>query len=426
LAARVARGDAFECEAAALEAQAGDARTRASVAAALIARGREALSPIAARALEALASDADDRVRAAALDRHSAQTLCARPEVEPSFRVLARAASLLGLPFASLAPADDEALGARVVPEGGPEVEPSDSPFLHNRPTFEARERRWAFRRAPLAPDAPGAAPREPAPERPFGATGLRLPPLAISGRYGLPPEAFDEALGRGARLFFWEPSYEGQTHFVRRLAPARRAPLAFIAGSFEAEPRAVRRDAENALRTLGVEAIDVFVLFWARSEARLSDGVAEALDRLREAGHVKTFGLSTHRRELAANAAAEGWPAVMVRHSAAHRGAEREVFPAALAQGTGVLTFSNLCYGRLLLPGAGERPSAADLYRYSLAQPGVSCCISGPRNVAELRENLRVLEAPALPPERLPGLRAWGDRVHQANREFFELIRWR
>nr|MCU0686505.1 HEAT repeat domain-containing protein [Polyangiaceae bacterium] len=33
LAARVARGDAFECEAAALEAQAGDARTRASVAA---------------------------------------------------------------------------------------------------------------------------------------------------------------------------------------------------------------------------------------------------------------------------------------------------------------------------------------------------------------------------------------------------------
>ncbi|HEU4537951.1 MAG TPA: aldo/keto reductase, partial [Polyangiaceae bacterium] len=424
LAERVARGDASEGEAAALAALGeGDARVRAAVAGALAARGRGALSPAAARALAALLHDGDDRVRAAALDLAAAAALLNDPGREPSFRVLARAASLLGRPLEALAPIGDEASRARAVAEGGPAVEPSDSPFLYNRPAFAERERRWSARRAPAAR---GEASGGPAPERPFGATGLRLPPLAISGRYGLPPEAFDEALGRGARLFFWEPTYEGQTHFVRRLPPARRASLAFIAGSFEAEPRAVRRDAENALRALGVASIDVFVLFWARSAARLSDRVAEALGRLREAGHVKTFGVSTHRRDLAASAAAEGWPALMVRHSAAHRGAESEVFPTALAQGTGVLTFSNLCYGRLLHPGEGERPSAADLYRYSLAQPGVSCCISGPRNAAQLRENLRALEAPALPPERLAGLRAWGDRVHRENREFFELIRWR
>ena len=59
-------------------------------------------------------------------------------------------------------------------------------------------------------------------------------------------------------------------------------------------------------------------------------------------------------------------------------------------------------------------------------AQPGVTCCISGPRNVAQLRENLTVLQSPDLPPERLAPLRAWGDRAYQDNREFFELVRWR
>lgn len=423
-AARAARGDAAECEAAAIAALSdGDAQTRAAVASALLVRGPASLPLAAARALEALSVDGDDRVRAATLDRASAEALLARPESEPSFRVLARAASLLGRSLASLAPA--LAGPPRPPPDAaGADVEPSESPFLYNRPTLEARERRWAWRRPFPTDEEPEE--RAPAPERPFGATGLRLPPLAISGRYGLPPEAFDEAIGRGARLLFWEPTYEGQTHFVRRLPPARRASLSFIAGSFEAEPRAVRRDAENALRTLGVESIDVFVLFWVRSEARLSDGVAEVLARLRDAGRVKTFALSTHRRDLAARAADEGWPALMVRHSAAHRGAETEVFPRAIAQGAGVLTFSNLCYGRLLRPAVSGGPSPADLYRYSLAQPGVSCCISGPRNVAQMRENLAALEAPALAPGRLDALRAWGDRVHQENREFFELVRWR
>ena len=51
---------------------------------------------------------------------------------------------------------------------------------------------------------------------------------------------------------------------------------------------------------------------------------------------------------------------------------------------------------------------------------------ISGPRDVLQLRENLRMLEAPDLPADRFAALRAFGDRVHADNREFFELVRWR
>lgn len=394
-----------------------DAHVRAAAASALAE-----VDP-ASSALATLAVDPDDCVRAAALTPPRAEALRRAPLDEPSVRVIARAAALLGLPLAAFAPASSVDMHPQQDWFG---VEPSPSPYLANRPGIDARERVWAARRARRGAAAPPSFLPLSAPNRPLGATGLRLPPLALSGRYGLPEEALDEALERGVRLFFWEPAYEGQTHWLRRLSAARRAGLAFIAGTFEADPRAVRRDAEAALRLLRVEAIDVFVVFWARSPERLGDDVLEALARLVEAGHVKTFGLSTHRRDLAAGAAAQGWPVVMVRHSAAHRGAEAEVFPAARAAGAGVLTFSNLCYGRMLRPAFGEPPSAADCYRYSLAQPGVTTVISGPRDVLQLRENLRVLEAPDLPLERLAALRAFGNRVHRDNREFFELVRWR
>ena len=64
----------------------------------------------------------------------------------------------------------------------------------------------------------------------------------------------------------------------------------------------------------------------------------------------------------------------------------------AAMAAGVGVLSFSALCYGRLLrrppqAPAALATPRAEECYRYSLAQPGVSACLSAPRRPRELRQ---------------------------------------
>jgi hypothetical protein len=70
--------------------------------------------------------------------------------------------------------------------------------------------------------------------------------------------------------------------------------------------------------------------------------------------------------------------------------------------------------------------PAGAEEAARMLAQPGVTTAISGPRDVLQLRENLRMLEAPDLPADRFAALRAFGDRVHADNREFFELVRWR
>jgi aryl-alcohol dehydrogenase-like predicted oxidoreductase len=247
--------------------------------------------------------------------------------------------------------------------------------------------------------------------------------PLGLSGRYGLPERGFREAIEAGVNLFFWEPDYHTQTTCWQRLVPSLKERLTVVAGSFAAEPRAVRRDLEEALQLLRMDRIDVFLLFWVRSPRRLSEETLEALEDARQAGLVRTLGLSTHLRPLAADAVRAGWPVLMVRHSLAHRGAEDEVLPLARTAGAGIITFSNLCYGRL---SEGRGPSPVDCYRYSLSQPGVSACLSAPRNLEQLRYNLQVLEKPVLDADTLAALRPWGDAVYRRHRAFVEWLRSR
>jgi HEAT repeat protein len=349
--------------------------------------------------LARLQDDPDYRVRAAALTRSRAEALWERPEAETSWRVLRRAAALLVRPLAEVAPW----IGRRVVCERGTPATVGD--------------------RVPQ-PRAGSVPP--PASARPLGATGLLVSPLGISGRHGLPGEGFGMALDAGVNLFFWEPGYRTQTRFWQRLPASVKERLVVVAGTFAAEPRAVRRDLEQALQELRVERLGVFLLSWVRSARRLSEEVMAVLERARAAGLTQALGLSTHHRALALDAVRDGWDVIMVRHSLAHRGAEDKLFPLVARSHTGVLTFSNLCYGLLLRGHGGPAPQAADCYRYSLSQPGVSACLSAPRDLSQLRHNLTVLSAPVLDPEAVRALLPTGRRCGERSRAFLEWVRSR
>lgn len=249
---------------------------------------------------------------------------------------------------------------------------------------------------------------------RTLGRTGLRVHPLGLSGAHGLPWLDFALAHDRGVDLFFWEPSYRELARFLRV-----RRDAVVVAGTYEAHAKAIERDVVGALRALRREALDVFLAFWARSPARL-DETRDVLGRLVTRGLVRAIGVSTHDRGLAVDASARGFDVVMVRHSAAHRGVEDAVLPACAAHGTGVLTFSNLCYGRMLHRTAAPVTSAVtapDCYRYSLSRPGVHACIAAPRRHAELIENLSVIDELALTEARAAELRAHGDEVYARSR---------
>jgi HEAT repeat protein len=364
-----------------------DARVRACLAAGL------ATQPMASEEspLARLQRDGHPAVRAAALTPDRARELVDDPTRETSWTVLERAARLQRVPFARLEP------------------QPPWSPDPM----------------ATLPEDPFDVVPCPPTRARQLGRCGLAVSPVGLSGHYGLPIEGFIRAFEAGVNLMFWESGYDTMTRFVTRLSPPGRAAIHFVAGTFEADGARVRRDAERALRSLGVERLTVFLLFWVRSWARVSGDVLAALQALRDAGKVASFGLSTHERGLAVEALERGWDPVMVRHSAAHRKAEAEIFPKAAALGAGLITFNATCYGRLLgPPDAGCPARAADCYRYSLAQPGVAACLSAPATVDELDQNLEALRHPELPEERAAALRAGGDLVYREDSVFRRFVR--
>lgn len=259
---------------------------------------------------------------------------------------------------------------------------------------------------------------------RTLGDSGIELAPLVVSGAFDLMPGSLAHAVERGVDTFFWEPRYANLTRFLRQSA---RRGLQVIAGSFHADRAGIVADVELALRRLEREQLDVFLLFWARSAARLGATSLDVLRELQASGKIRSFGFSTHDRTIACEAIATGaWPIVMTRHSAAHPGAELELLPQARAAGVGVLGFSALCYGRMLRGSSVfERgPAAIDCYRYALAQAGMSACISAPRRHRELVDNLALLERPALEPEHVEALRAHGREVHADNKRFDRLVR--
>ena len=242
-----------------------------------------------------------------------------------------------------------------------------------------------------------------------------------------MPVEGFVAGVEAGINVLFWEPNYATLTNFSSRLSPSTRRTLHFMAGTFEATPKRVRADAERALRHLRIDRLSLFVLYWTRTWDRIDDDLRGVLDELKREGKVQTNMLSTHDRTLAVEAIAGGYDPVMVRHNAAHRGAERHVFPRAVEARVSVITFNNTCYGRLLRPrGDRPAPSAADCYRFSLAQPGVSMCLSAPATMDQLADTLAVVRDPTISDDRKAHLIAWGDELYREEKLFRQTIRSR
>ncbi|MCC7538039.1 MAG: HEAT repeat domain-containing protein [Deltaproteobacteria bacterium] len=267
--------------------------------------------------------------------------------------------------------------------------------------------------RAPRLPETTSAVmAHTDATRQRLGRDGPSVRPFGISGAHGLTYDDFALARERGVDLFFWEPRHRELSRFLRA---SRSSGAAVVAGTYHADQASIERDVVRTLRALKIETIDVFLAFWTRSAARI-DAVHGVLCSLRKRGLIRAAGISTHDRALACDAADRRLDVVMVRHSAAHRGAEWTVFPHCALRGVGVITFSNLCYGRMLhrTPALLSAPvTAPECYRYSLSQPGVGACVAAPRRRSELLEDLAVLDAPSMDPMRQSELRAHGDHVY-------------
>src|SRR4029453_17946564 len=78
----------------------------------------------------------------------------------------------------------------------------------------------------------------------------------------------------------------------------------------------------------------------------------------------------------------------LMIRYDAAHRGAEREVFPVTDALGLPVIAYTALRWGALLRPTPDDPPG------FVVQSPAVAVALMAPNDRAELEEDLAVLDA--------------------------------
>jgi len=246
---------------------------------------------------------------------------------------------------------------------------------------------------------------------------GKRLFRLGLAGSFHLEEAGCREALER-VQYVFWSPRMKTLTPALRDALARDRERYAVSAGPiFGYVPGAVRRATESALRTLGVSYLDVLQLYWLGKMSAFTGSVQEEMCRLREEGKVRALGVSIHDRPRAGRLADDSiLDLLMIRYNAAHTGAEREIFPHLARRRPTVVSYTATAWRKLLRRPRGWKgrvPTAADCYRFCLSSPHVDIVLSGPRSVAEMRENLAAVDAGPLSGEEMTFLREFGRIAH-------------
>jgi len=145
----------------------------------------------------------------------------------------------------------------------------------------------------------------------------------------------------------------------------------------------------------------------------------------LREDGKVRFVGMSCHDRAFAGRLASEGTlDALMIRYNAAHRGAERDIFPNLREHNPGLISYTATRWTALLRPPrlwpkSGRVPSAGDCYRFVLSNPNVHVCLTAPRNLRQFEENISALESGPLPDDEMQFMQSFGDAVYRSKKWF-------
>jgi predicted aldo/keto reductase-like oxidoreductase len=246
---------------------------------------------------------------------------------------------------------------------------------------------------------------------------------LATRGNTHLTADDVKYAIERGVNYLNWCGHPDGMSRAIAHLGAERKQVV--LAAQFEARSAGdAKRELVSMLEELKTDSIDVLTLYYVETEDEWNEitapgGAWDYLAEQRRVGRLKRIGLTSHQRALAAEWAQSGkLDLLMIRYNAAHRGAEREVFPVTQERQIPVITFTGLRWKALL---AGTRddppgfvpPSAVDCYRFCLSQPAVSVALMAPGYRAELEEDLKLLnDWRGLDAVEMEWLAAHGDRV--------------
>jgi predicted aldo/keto reductase-like oxidoreductase len=258
--------------------------------------------------------------------------------------------------------------------------------------------------------------------KRLFGSTGLHIGRLGIASSYGAPTQAFEEAFERGCNYFVWNTFLKGRSPRMREaikniVKSGKRDQLVIAMHSYGHNAIINKYFLRKSLKQLGVDYIDIMLLgYYSWKPAR---SVIDGALKLKEKGLIRFIGMTGHNRKL--------FPVLdkmnvfnvfHIRYNAVHRGAENDIFPHLQTENkTGIVSFTATRWGQLLdqknMPEGVTAPTASDCYRFVLSNPSVDVCMTGPRTLEQMRENLKTLEMGPLSEEELAHMRIIGDHIH-------------
>ena len=301
---------------------------------------------------------------------------------------------------------------------------------------------------------------------RTLGRTGLRVSELALGGlfvsSFGAPfeqgREATRRALELGVNYVDTAPGYGNSEEVLGRFLEGTTAPV-ILSTKLGGRPRpflpqdkaGLRRSVEESLRLLKRDRIDILMIHepdrpgeydWWTDLDTFEGPVLELLDELKREGVIGHTGLGgTTAYELARLVRTGRFDVVLTafNYSLLWREAEREILPAALEHGVGVVIGSPLQQGALarryddeirhgarwlspprraqyralydLLDEAGLSLPEAGL-RFALSNPHVACVLMGARSAEEVEQNAAAVERGPLPPDLLARLDEIAARV--------------
>lgn len=260
-----------------------------------------------------------------------------------------------------------------------------------------------------------------------LGATGLEVCRLGFSASYMPGRETIRAAVEQGVNYFFGYGFDLQLVNVLREEFRGKREKLILATGAYNlilGYPN-LRRTLEKRLRQFRTEYIDVFMFLGVMKETQMPPRVLEEMRRFKEEGKVRAIGLSCHDRRLVGELSAQGaLDVMMMRYNAAHRGAERDIFPYLHPHNPGIVSYTATRWTELLRrpkgwPREALVPTAGMCYRFVLTNPNVHVCLTAPRNKRQLEENLSELRQGPMNEEELHFMRRFGDAVYARHKWF-------
>jgi predicted aldo/keto reductase-like oxidoreductase len=260
-----------------------------------------------------------------------------------------------------------------------------------------------------------------------LGATEIPVHRLGLSATNRPGKLTIHRAIDAGVNYFFAYGFDRQMVTTLRDLFKREREKHVIATGAYNllVGHQNLRRTLEKRLRQFRTDYIDVFMFLGVMKPKQFAEPLRDEMQRLREEGKVRFIGMSCHDRIFAGKLAEEGALDVfMIRYNAAHRGAEREIFPYVVHHNPGVVSYTATRWRYLLRspkgwPKDGPVPTAGQCYRFVLSNPHVHVCLTAPSNVDQFEENLAAVRQGPLDEGEMKFMRDFGDAVHGQGKWF-------